>query len=65
LASDTIEFARLEGGGTRITYVADLRLTGLAKVVEPLLGPSFDEMGRRALAGMKAWFAAAPPLVER
>jgi carbon monoxide dehydrogenase subunit G len=65
VASDTIEFARIEGGGTRITYVADLRLRGLAKVAEPLLGPSFDEMGKRALAGMKAWFAAPPPLPER
>ncbi len=64
-ASDTIEFAPIEEGGTRIMYVADLRLTGLAKVAEPLLGPSFDEMGKCALAGMKAWFAAPPPLAER
>ncbi len=59
-ATDTIEFLRIDGGGTRITYVADLRLTGLAKVAEPFLGRSFDEMGKRALAGMKAWFAESP-----
>ncbi|MEP6972517.1 MAG: SRPBCC family protein [Actinomycetota bacterium] len=59
-ATDTIEFARIDGGGTRITYVADLRLTGLAKVAEPFLGRSFEEMGARALAGMKAWFAERP-----
>ena len=59
-ATDTIEFARVDGGGTRITYVADLRLTGLAKVAEPFLARSFDEMGTRALAGMKAWFAERP-----
>lgn len=56
-ATDTIEFASIDGGGTRITYVADLRLTGLAKVAEPFLDHSFDEMGKRALAGMKVWFA--------
>jgi carbon monoxide dehydrogenase subunit G len=60
-ATDTIEFARIDGGGTLITYVAELRLTGLAKVAEPFLGRSFDEMGKRALAGMKAWFAERPP----
>lgn len=56
-ATDTIEFDRIDGGGTRITYVADLRLTGLAKVAGPFLGRSFDEMGKRALAGMNAWLA--------
>lgn len=60
-ATDTIEFSPVDGGGTRITYVADLRLTGLAKLAEPFLGRSFDEMGKRALAGMKAWFAERPP----
>ncbi len=60
-ATDTIEFASIDGGGgTRITYVADLRLTGLAKVAEPFLDRSFDEMGKRALAGMKASFAERP-----
>ena len=60
-ATDTIEFSPIDGGGTRITYVADLRLTGLAKVAEPFLGHAFDEMGTRALAGMKAWFAERHP----
>jgi carbon monoxide dehydrogenase subunit G len=64
-ATDTIAFAPVDGGGTRITYVADLRLTGLAKVAEPFLRGSFDEMGRRALAGMEAWFAARPVHPER
>ncbi len=60
VATDTIEFAPVEDGGTRITYVADLRLTGLAKAAEPFLGGEFDAMGKRALAGMKSWFAAPP-----
>ena len=57
-AIDTIEFEPLNDGGTRITYVADLRLTGLAKAAEPFLGDEFDAMGKRALEGMKGWFAA-------
>lgn len=59
-ATDTIEFEPLDEGGTRITYVADLRLTGLAKVAEPFLGGEFDAMGKRALEGMRAWFAGPP-----
>ena len=59
-ATDTIEFAPLDDGGTRITYIADLRLTGLAKAAEPFLGGEFDAMGKRALEGMRAWFAAPP-----
>jgi len=59
-ATDTIEFEPLDDGGTRITYVADLRLTGLARAAEPFLGGEFDAMGKRALEGMRAWFAAPP-----
>lgn len=55
-ATDTIELAPLPSGGTLITYTADLRLTGVAKLAQPLLGGAFTEMGRRALAGMHAWF---------
>ena len=56
-AKDTIGFEPTADGGTRITYEADLRLKGLARVAAPLLKRSFDEMGKRALAGMKTWFA--------
>ncbi|MDH4112022.1 MAG: SRPBCC family protein [Actinomycetota bacterium] len=57
-ATDTIEFEPTDAGGTRISYEADLRLKGLAKVAQPLLGKAFDEMGRRAIEGMRAWFEA-------
>ena len=59
-ATDTIEFEPVSGGGTRITYVADLRLIGLAKIAEPFLKGEFDAMGTRALAGMRSWFSAPP-----
>ena len=57
-AVDTIEFAAVPGG-TRITYEADLRLTGLAILAAPFLGGAFNQMGKAALAGMKAWLGAS------
>ncbi len=56
-ATDTMGFEPTADGGTRITYEADLRLKGLAKVATPLLKRPFDLMGERALAGMATWFA--------
>ena len=55
-ATDTIGFEP-SGEGTRITYVADLRLKGPAKIAEPLLGSAFREMGDRALEGMRSWLS--------
>lgn len=56
-ARDTIEFEATGDGGTRVVYEADLRLKGVAKLAEPLLKGAFDEMGKKALAGMQTWFA--------
>lgn len=50
----------MQGGGTHLTYVADLRLTGLAKLAEPFLGGAFDAMGKRAVAGLEAWLSDTP-----
>jgi carbon monoxide dehydrogenase subunit G len=60
-AIDTIEFAATPSGGTRITYTADLRLTGAAKIAAPFLGGAFEEMGHKALAGMQAWLEEGRP----
>jgi carbon monoxide dehydrogenase subunit G len=57
-AIDTIEFAPSEAGGTRITYTADLRLIGAAKVAAPFLRGAFDELGKRAIAGMRSWLGS-------
>jgi carbon monoxide dehydrogenase subunit G len=55
-ATDTIGFEP-SGSGTRISYVADLRLTGLGKIAEQFLGSAFEKMGDRALEGMRAWLS--------
>ena len=54
-AIDTIEIEPSPQGGTRITYTADLRLTGIAKLAEPFLSGAFKQMGRKALDGMEIW----------
>ena len=50
---DEITFEPL-GAGTRITYVADIRLKGFARVAEPLLGPTMNRLADDALAGLKS-----------
>ena len=50
---DTIEFERA-GEGTRITYAAVLTMKGIYRVAEPFLGGTFDELGTKALASLKA-----------
>jgi len=42
------------GRGTRIVYVADIRLKGIARVAEPLLAPTMNRMADDALAGLKS-----------
>ena len=52
-AVDEIRFAPA-GSGTRIEYTADIRLRGLLRLVQPLLGSQFARIGREAIAGMRA-----------
>ena len=54
-AVDDIRFEPTDRG-TRIHYMADLRLTGLRRVAEPLMRRRFEETGRTAMAGMKRAF---------
>lgn len=49
---DTITFTEVEYG-TRVDYVADIRLSGILGLVQPLLGRAFDAIGKGAVAGMK------------
>lgn len=42
------------GAGTSIAYDADLRLKGLLRFADPLLGLAFRRVGDRALAGLRA-----------
>lgn len=50
---DEISFAPGAGGGTRITYAADIRLKGLLALAEPFMKGRFDEMAKKAVAGLK------------
>jgi carbon monoxide dehydrogenase subunit G len=48
---DTIT-VRGDGGGSVVTYDAELKLNGLLGVADPLLGLSFKRIGDRAAAGL-------------
>jgi hypothetical protein len=41
------------GEGTRVDYVAEIRLSGLLGLLQPVLGRAFANLGRHAVAGMK------------
>jgi hypothetical protein len=51
VATDEIRFAP-DGDGTRIEYIADIRLTGWMRLLEPLAGGAFDRIAKNAAAGM-------------
>ena len=51
-AVDDIRFSATERG-TRIDYTADIRLTGLWRLVEPFAGGAFKKIGREAREGMQ------------
>jgi carbon monoxide dehydrogenase subunit G len=50
---DTITFESITSGGTRITYEAELRFTGMLRVIEPLFAGTIRTMGAKALAGLR------------
>jgi len=45
------------GGGSTVSYNADLTLKGPLKLADPLLGLAFDQIAKKALAGLEAWLA--------
>lgn len=45
--------------GTRIIWVLDLKLKGASRVMEPLLGPFFRRLGRKALDGLASHLNAS------
>jgi hypothetical protein len=49
---DTITFSETLTG-TRVDYVADIRLSGALGLVQPLLGRAIAAIGKGAVAGMK------------
>ncbi len=52
-SSDEITFTDTPGG-TRVDYVAEIKLSGLLGVLQPLLGRAFAKIGRGAVEGMRA-----------
>ena len=53
-AIDVIEFSDHEDG-TLVTYTADLGLTGIGRLIEPLLRGRFEQVGSGAGAGLRRW----------
>jgi NAD(P)-dependent dehydrogenase (short-subunit alcohol dehydrogenase family)/carbon monoxide dehydrogenase subunit G len=60
-AIDEIRFTAISGG-TQIEYTADITLSGLAGVFQPLMGGILDTVGKKALAGLKKALSAEPPV---
>jgi len=60
VSHDRITFETI-AAGTRVTYDADLRLKGLLRVADPLLGLAFNRVGGRALAGLREVLAHPAP----
>jgi hypothetical protein len=52
-AVDEIQFTSLEDGGTAIDYLADIRLTGLLRLLTPFARGAFDRIARNAREGME------------
>ena len=53
-STDDIRFETTTTGGTRVDYRAEIELSGLLGLVQPLLGGAFRNLGRRAAEGMRA-----------
>ena len=51
-AVDDIRF-EAAGTGTRIDYIADIRLGGALRLVQPFLRGAFARIGRNAAGGMR------------
>ncbi len=56
-AIDHIHFER-SGDGTAIHYTADIGLRGLRRLIQPLLGGTFEKIARDAATGMADTLAA-------
>ena len=61
-AVDTISLIERPGGGTIVDYTADIRLGGLLRFVQPLLGGTFAKIGGARLPpGWSGPWRRAPP----
>jgi carbon monoxide dehydrogenase subunit G len=53
-AVDTISFEP-NGAGTLVTYEADLRLRGMASIIQPLMKSRFQAIGEAGGVGLRRW----------
>jgi carbon monoxide dehydrogenase subunit G len=53
VAVDDIRFEAAPDGGTRVDYVADIRLTGVMRLLAPFTGGAFARIARNARDGMQ------------
>jgi carbon monoxide dehydrogenase subunit G len=53
VSEDTITVRAAPGGGSEITYDADLRAKGLMRLANPVLGPLFKRLGDNAAEGLR------------
>lgn len=61
ISHDRITFQQATATGTRVIYDAELRLKGLLRLADPLLGLAFNRVGDRALAGLHAALGRPAP----
>jgi hypothetical protein len=53
ISEDTITFRSGAGGGSEVTYDADLRPKGVLKLADPILALMFKRLGDNAKAGLE------------
>jgi carbon monoxide dehydrogenase subunit G len=58
---DTLSFDPTDGGGTAVTYDAELSLNGALKLLDPALGLAFKRIGDAARDGLRKRLRQPPP----
>lgn len=61
ISVDTLTFDPAPGGGTAVTYDADLTLKGALKLADPLLALGFRRTGDKARDGLAERLSGPPP----
>ena len=56
---DDIRFTPTETG-TRIDYMADIALSGIAGRIEPIMGPVLERVGKKTVAGLRSALCQEP-----
>ncbi|HKJ35313.1 MAG TPA: SRPBCC family protein [Solirubrobacterales bacterium] len=61
ISVDTLSFDPAPGGGTAVTYDADLTLKGPLKLLDPALALGFNRVADKARDGLRERLAGSPP----